>query len=188
MIVLVWTSPGVPPEKTAHLRQRETVPHYFLHFTQSLDLIPFLCFIFVFCLWDRVLPCHSRWPWPDAPLPHPPCKDYNHTLFCIIIQDWRSLLGSVCISLPNKTEGPLLWISLKHSELPGWFFFPPPNPLWFYSSQLLKKGHFLLTGNLRKKCIDFFLSPPLASIKVNAGIFRVKNYILEVQCWVSIRC
>lgn len=49
---------------------------------------------------------------------------------------------TVWISLPNKAEGPLLWISLKHSELPGRFFFPPPNPLWFYSSQLLKKGHF----------------------------------------------
>lgn len=48
---------------------------------------------------------------------------------------------------------------------------------------------FLLTGSLRKKCIDFFsLSAPLASIKVNAGIFRVKYYILEVQCWATIRC
>lgn len=123
MIVLVWTSLGVRPfpEKTAHLSQREKVPHYFLHFMQSRDLIPFLCFIFVFCLWDSLdLPFKVTLTWcvsvPPSMLGLQP-----HTI--LYYYSWLKIFVTICLNFSSQQGWRAPTLNLIKAFWTSWTIF-----------------------------------------------------------------
>lgn len=96
----------------------------------------------------------------------------------------------ICLDFSSQQGWRAPTLNLIKAFWTSWtIFLPTPKSTLVVLLSAPQERTFLLTGSLRKKCIDFFfLSAPLASIKVKAGLFRVKYYVLKVQCWATIRC
>lgn len=113
--------PGCPfPEKTAHLSQREKVPHYFLHFMQSRDLIPFLCFIFVFCLWDSLaLPFKVTLTWCVST---PPMLGLQpHTI--LYYYSWLKIFVTICLNFSSQQGWRAPTLNLIKAFWTSWTIF-----------------------------------------------------------------